>query len=81
MTQINEYRSPWFTAVYLLLSISLIGCVVPRLRVYLKAVRARPPKPPLNLNRALHRTPPPPGLGPRVPDPVAVSAGALGPQP
>jgi cytochrome c biogenesis protein len=47
----DVYRSPWFSAIYLLLFISLIGCVVPRLQVYLKAVRARPPKPPRNLNR------------------------------
>jgi cytochrome c biogenesis protein len=45
------YKSPWFSAIYLLLFISLIGCVVPRLQVYLKAMRARPPKPPRNLNR------------------------------
>ncbi|WBQ06211.1 cytochrome c biogenesis protein ResB [Kribbella sp. CA-293567] len=47
----DVYKSPWFSAIYLLLFISLIGCVVPRLRVYLKAMRARPPKPPRNLNR------------------------------
>ncbi|TCC53759.1 cytochrome c biogenesis protein ResB [Kribbella capetownensis] len=47
----DVYKSPWFSAIYLLLFISLIGCVVPRLGVYLKAVRARPPKPPRNLNR------------------------------
>jgi cytochrome c biogenesis protein len=45
------YKSPWFSAIYLLLFISLIGCVVPRLQVYLKAMRARPPKPPRNLDR------------------------------
>jgi cytochrome c biogenesis protein len=47
----DVYKSAWFSAIYLLLFISLIGCVVPRLGVYLKAVRARPPKPPRNLNR------------------------------
>jgi cytochrome c biogenesis protein len=47
----DVYKSPWFSAIYLLLFISLIGCVVPRLSVYLKAIRARPPKPPRNLNR------------------------------
>lgn len=49
----DVYKSAWFSAIYLLLFISLIGCVVPRLQVYLKAVRARPPKPPRNLNRLL----------------------------
>lgn len=47
----DVYKSAWFSAIYLLLFISLIGCVVPRLSVYFKAVRARPPKPPRNLNR------------------------------
>jgi cytochrome c biogenesis protein len=47
----DVYKSAWFSAIYLLLFISLIGCVVPRLAVYLKAVRARPPKPPRNLQR------------------------------
>ncbi|HEY6649064.1 MAG TPA: cytochrome c biogenesis protein ResB, partial [Mycobacterium sp.] len=47
----DVYKSAWFSAIYLLLFISLIGCVVPRLSVYLKAIRARPPKPPRNLNR------------------------------
>jgi cytochrome c biogenesis protein len=45
------YKSAWFSAIYLLLFISLVGCVLPRLRVYFKALRARPPKPPRNLNR------------------------------
>ncbi|GAA1606285.1 cytochrome c biogenesis protein ResB [Kribbella sancticallisti] len=47
----DVYKSAWFSAIYLLLFISLVGCVLPRLRVYLKALRARPPKPPRNLNR------------------------------
>ena len=40
------YASPWFAAIYLLLLISLIGCVIPRSRVHLRALRARPPKAP-----------------------------------
>ncbi|GAA1555509.1 cytochrome c biogenesis protein ResB [Kribbella lupini] len=47
----DVYKSVWFSAIYLLLFISLIGCVVPRLQVYLKALRSRPPKPPRNLIR------------------------------
>ncbi|ADB35328.1 ResB family protein [Kribbella flavida DSM 17836] len=47
----DVYTSAWFSAIYLLLFISLIGCVVPRLRVYLTALRARPPQPPRNLHR------------------------------
>ena len=45
------YSSPWFSAVYLLLFVSLIGCIVPRVRVYARALRAQPPKTPRNLGR------------------------------
>lgn len=45
------YSSPWFSAVYLLLMISLVGCIVPRVGVYARQVRARPPKAPRNLSR------------------------------
>ncbi|SDB80244.1 cytochrome c biogenesis protein [Raineyella antarctica] len=47
----NVYTSPWFSAVYLLLFISLIGCILPRVRVYFKAVRAEPPATPRRLDR------------------------------
>jgi hypothetical protein len=35
----HVYTSPWFSAVYLLLFISLTGCVIPRVGVYVKAAR------------------------------------------
>jgi cytochrome c biogenesis protein len=47
----NVYTSPWFSAVYLLLFISLIGCIVPRIAVYLRGMRAQPPKTPRHLHR------------------------------
>ncbi len=47
----NVYSSVWFSSIYVLLMVSLVGCIVPRLRVYLRAVRARPPKAPRNLSR------------------------------
>jgi cytochrome c biogenesis protein len=47
----NVYTSPWFSAIYLLLFVSLVGCVIPRIGVYAKALRARPPKTPRNLSR------------------------------
>lgn len=47
----NTYGSVWFSAIYLLLFVSLIGCVIPRTRHHLAALRARPPKTPANLNR------------------------------
>jgi cytochrome c biogenesis protein len=42
----DVYASPWFSAVYLLLMISLVGCIIPRTLVYARAVQARPPKAP-----------------------------------
>ncbi|MDQ3481084.1 MAG: cytochrome c biogenesis protein ResB, partial [Actinomycetota bacterium] len=45
------YSSVWFSAIYVLLMLSLVGCIIPRLRVYLRGVRARPPKAPSNLSR------------------------------
>lgn len=45
------YSSVWFSAIYLLLMLSLVGCIIPRLRVYLRGFRARPPKAPRNLSR------------------------------
>ena len=47
----NVYGSVWFSAIYLLLMVSLVGCILPRTRVYFKAMRARPPKTPANLSR------------------------------
>ncbi len=47
----NTYTSVWFSAVYLLLTISLIGCIVPRTIAYAKAYAARPPKAPANFGR------------------------------
>ncbi|MDQ1700881.1 MAG: cytochrome c biosis protein, partial [Frankiaceae bacterium] len=47
----DVYASPWFAAVYLLLFISLVGCVVPRLRQHLATVRQPPPPAPRNLGR------------------------------
>jgi len=47
----NVYSSPWFSAIYLLLMASLIGCILPRTRVYWRALRARPPRAPRNLAR------------------------------
>ncbi|MCW2796798.1 cytochrome c biogenesis protein ResB [Nocardioides sp.] len=45
------YDSPWFSAIYLLLVISLVGCIVPRTWVYARAIRADPPPAPRNLGR------------------------------
>ena len=47
----DTYTSVWFSAIYLLLFISLIGCIVPRTRHHWQALRTRPPKTPARLGR------------------------------
>ncbi|MBO1752444.1 cytochrome c biogenesis protein ResB [Actinotalea sp. BY-33] len=47
----DVYASVWFSAVYILLFVSLVGCIVPRTRVHLRAVRARPPRTPRRFDR------------------------------
>src|SRR6266545_2570819 len=44
----DVFSSPWFSAIYLLLGVSLLGCIVPRTRQYFRAVRATPPAAPRN---------------------------------
>ena len=45
------YASPWFAAIYLLLFVSLVGCVLPRTRLHWRALRGRPPRAPQRLER------------------------------
>ncbi|WP_242685039.1 cytochrome c biogenesis protein ResB [Microbacterium sp. SD291] len=45
------YNSAWFSGIYLLLFISLIGCIIPRTRHHWKALRSRPPRTPARLSR------------------------------
>lgn len=52
----DVYGSPWFSAIYILLFISLIGCVLPRAVEHFHAMRAQPPATPKNLNRMEHHT-------------------------
>jgi cytochrome c biogenesis protein len=47
----SVYSSPWFSAIYILLMVSLVGCILPRTMVYLRALRAAPPAAPRNLHR------------------------------
>jgi cytochrome c biogenesis protein len=52
----HVYSSVWFSAVYVLLMVSLVGCFIPRARQYWQAYRAQPPNAPRNLHRlAVHR--------------------------
>ena len=41
----NVYSSPWFMAVYSLLFISLIGCIIPRIKQHIQALFSPPPTP------------------------------------
>lgn len=50
----NVYGSVWFSAVYLLLFISLVGCLLPRTFEYAKALRGKPVLTPRNLARLPH---------------------------
>lgn len=47
----SVYDSVWFSAIYLLLMVSLVGCIIPRTLVYARAMRAQPPAVPRHLSR------------------------------
>jgi cytochrome c biogenesis protein len=47
----SVYDSPWFSAIYILLMVSLVGCIVPRTFHYWRGMRAKPPTAPRNLTR------------------------------
>jgi cytochrome c biogenesis protein len=47
----DVFKSPWFAAVYLLLFVSLIGCVLPRALEHARALRTPPPPAPRHLTR------------------------------
>lgn len=50
----DVFAAPWFAAVYLLLFVSLVGCLLPRVRLHLKALRTPPPAAPRHLDRMRH---------------------------
>ncbi|MFI5680670.1 cytochrome c biogenesis protein ResB [Streptomyces cellulosae] len=47
----HVYSSVWFSAIYILLFISLIGCIVPRSWQFVGQLRGRPPGAPRRLTR------------------------------
>jgi cytochrome c biogenesis protein len=51
LSAFNVFSSPWFSAIYLLLFVSLIGCLVPRLRAHAVALVRVPPDAPARLDR------------------------------
>ncbi|CAN5451532.1 cytochrome c biogenesis protein ResB [soil metagenome] len=52
----STFTSPWFSAIYLLLFVSLVGCIIPRLKHHINALRAKPPKTPARLERLVGYT-------------------------
>ncbi|MFJ4325932.1 cytochrome c biogenesis protein ResB [Streptomyces tricolor] len=47
----HVYSSVWFSAIYILLFVSLIGCIVPRTWQFVGQLRGRPPAAPKRLTR------------------------------
>ena len=47
----DVYGSFWFSAIYILLMISIIGCVIPRLSIYWKNLGEKPTKAPEKINK------------------------------
>jgi cytochrome c biogenesis protein len=66
----DVFASPWFAAIYLLLFVSLVGCLVPRLRAHATALVRTPPDAPRRLDRLpAHAT------GTREGDPAQIADG------
>jgi len=51
------FSSPWYSAIYLLLFVSLVGCIVPRLRDHIRVLRSVPPEAPSRLDRLPQHAP------------------------
>src|ERR1700744_6609839 len=69
----NVFAAPWFAAIYLLLFVSLAGCVLPRAYRLGRSARAVPPRAPRNLARLPNSAPYQTGLSPD--EASAVAAG------
>lgn len=52
----DAFGSVWFSAIYLLLFTSLVGCITPRLREHVRALRSKPPAAPKRLDRMPQHT-------------------------
>ncbi|MGB9377502.1 MAG: cytochrome c biogenesis protein ResB [Mycobacteriales bacterium] len=50
----DVFGAPWFAAIYLLLFVSLLGCLSSRLPMHARAVVRRPPAAPRHLDRLPH---------------------------
>ncbi len=51
LSMFDVYASSWFAAIYLLLMVSLAGCILPRCLHYARNLRSVPPATPRNLAR------------------------------
>ena len=47
----DVYTSVWFSAIYILLFTSLVGCVLPRTKIHYQALKAEPVQTPTSLSR------------------------------
>jgi cytochrome c biogenesis protein len=47
----NVFSSVWFAVIYLALFVSVVGCLVPRIRLHARALRRRPPDAPRYLTK------------------------------
>jgi cytochrome c biogenesis protein len=65
------FASPWFASIYLLLFVSLVGCVAPRSVEYARQLRKAPVATPRNLSRLPHHAG---GVTEATPDEVVASA-------
>ncbi|GGI44848.1 cytochrome c biogenesis protein [Agromyces flavus] len=73
----DVYTSVWFSAIYLLLFVSLIGCIIPRTKHHFEALRARPPRTPARLSRLSAYTERPLADDETAEDAIARAAAAL----
>jgi len=51
LSMFDVYGAPWFAAIYILLLVSLVGCVLPRCVIHLKALRSPLPRVPKRITR------------------------------
>jgi hypothetical protein len=47
----DVYHAPWFSGIYMLLFVSLVGCILPRTAVYLRAAKAPAATPPRSVEK------------------------------
>jgi cytochrome c biogenesis protein len=47
----DVFAAWWFNLIFVLLFVSIVGCVIPRIRLHARAMRRRPPNAPRNLLR------------------------------